>query len=74
MDDREFDPSNYKLAVGQIWVAEDENDYSYEILGLTDTEVDIYTCETGDKFTEEIGGPDGFQDFLYWNGYTLKYS
>lgn len=71
MDDNEFNPDNYKLAVGQVWVPDDTDDYNLEIIKLDDNEVTVKD-EMGDVWEHELDGSDGFQDFLYWNGYTLK--
>ena len=72
MDNRDFNPDNYKLEVGQIWVPDDKSDFTIKIDGLTDKEVTYVQIENGESWTEEIEGCDGFQDFLYWNNYTLK--
>jgi len=30
-----------KLEVGQVWIPEDENDYTLQIVGLTDTDAKV---------------------------------
>lgn len=59
------------LKVGQVWIPEDKNDYTLEIIGLTSDEVEVKEVETGEVYSHELDGSDGFSDYLEENGYTL---
>lgn len=69
-----FDESKppVKIKIGQVWLPDDSNDYSLKILDITEDEVEIEEIETGETYTHELDGSDGFVDFLEQNLYTLK--
>lgn len=60
------------LKVGQVWVPDDKNDYTMEIVKLTDDMVTIKEIETGCEFDEDRGGSDSFSDYLENCFYHLK--
>jgi hypothetical protein len=72
MDAVDFNPNDYKLVVGQIWVPDDKKDFTLEIIDLDDKQVMIRALENNDTWFHELDGSDGFQDFLYSNNYSLK--
>jgi hypothetical protein len=66
------DGTEFILEVGQIWVPQDANDYTLEIVGITNTEVTFKQLENGEIWPHEFDGPDGFVDYLENLFYTLK--
>lgn len=60
------------LKIGQTWIPYDSSDYTLEILNITDSEVEIKQVETGEVYTHELDGDDGFEDYLEQNSYHLK--
>lgn len=70
-----FDESKppVKIKVGQVWLPyKNTDDYTLKILDITEDEVEIEQVETGEIYTHELDGSDGFVDFLEQNLYTLK--
>ncbi len=62
-----------KLKIGQTWVPYPFSDlYTLKILDITEDEVEVEQIETGEVYTHELDGSDGFVDFLEENLYTLK--
>lgn len=58
---------------GQIWIPDDSTDFTLEIISISDSgDVEIKQIEDNEVYFHEIGGDDGFCDFLYWNNYHLK--
>jgi len=60
------------LKIGQVWVPHCKDDYSFEIVGLTNDMVEVKEIETGETYFHERNGPDGFVDLLEQVLYTLK--
>lgn len=71
------------IETGQVWIPDDSTDFTLEIISVSDSgDVEVKEvnhecncngkCHCGTTYFHEIGGPDGFCDFLYWNNYHLK--
>jgi hypothetical protein len=59
------------IKMGQIWRPNCSDDYSLEILSISDAEVEVRQIETGEIYMHELDGSDGFVDFLETNLYHL---
>lgn len=60
------------LKIGQILLPYNNHDYTLEILDITTEEVTVKQLETGEIYSHELDGSDGFEDYLEENLYTLK--
>lgn len=68
----DYEEEYWELEVGQVWVPEDDNDYTLEIVHLTDEMATVKQIETGETFEHELDGSDTFADYLMCNNYHLK--
>lgn len=60
------------LKTGQVWLPYDNSGYTLEILDITSEEVTVKQLETGETYSHELDGSDGFEDYLEQNLYRLK--
>lgn len=72
IDENRNELGQVELKIGQTWLPYDNSDYTLKILNITDKEVEIEQIETGEVYTHELDGSDGFEDFLEQNLYRLK--
>ncbi len=68
----EYEDYVKSIKVGQVWLPNDKDDYTIEILSVINGEVKFKQLENGEVWEEELDGNDGFVDFLYSNLYSLK--
>jgi hypothetical protein len=60
------------LKVGQIWVPDDKDDFTLQILDVDEFNAEVKQLEGGDIFLHEMEGSDSFPDYLEQNNYHLK--